>query len=350
MQTQVHGGDIYSRTYRLDFSTNINPFGMPENVIYEAQKGVVLATHYPDVQYRELRNAIAAAEDVCPEWIICGNGAAEVIFGLVLAKKPKSGLLIAPGFAEYEQALKTVDCDLTFYECRKTAGYLIEEDYLEALEKGTDIAFLCNPNNPTGLLIEEHLLDQIIEKCSEKNIMLVLDECFLEFVAKSFQNPQKARLKDVPQLFILKAFTKMYGMPGLRLGYGMCSDEDFLKKMREVLQPWNVSIPAQYAGIAALGEVEFVEMTRDYVQRERVYMINELRKLGFSVLDSQANYIFFHGPEDLFEVCQDHGILIRDCSNYRGLGRGSYRIAVKLREENDALLTVLQEHYQNQNE
>lgn len=345
MQKQVHGGDIYSKSYKLDFSTNINPFGMPDRVVLGAQKGIALAIHYPDVEYRELRSAIAMAEKVAPDWIVCGNGAAEVIFGLVLAKRPKTGLLIAPGFAEYEQALKTVDCEITFYQCKREHGYLVKSDYLDYLEQKPEIAFLCNPNNPTGVLLEEELLNQIIDTCKKNNILLVLDECFLEFVAKEKQNPQKGRLADVPQLFILKAFTKMYGMPGLRLGYGMCSNEVLLNRMKEVLQPWNVSMPAQYAGIGALKETEFVNMTRDYVQKERAYMIEELKKLGFTVYDSKANYIFFEGPMDLFAVCEDHGILVRDCSNYRNLTKGCYRVAVKFREENEVLLQVLREQY-----
>lgn len=318
---------------------------MPDSVMLGAQKGITLAIHYPDVEYRELRSAIAAVEAIAPEWIVCGNGAAEVIFGLVLAKRPKTGLLIAPGFAEYEQALKTVDCEVTFYQCQRENGYLVDVDYLDYLEQKPEIAFLCNPNNPTGVLIEEELLDQIIDTCKKNNILLVLDECFLEFVAKEKQNPQKGRLADVPQLFILKAFTKMYGMPGLRLGYGMCSDEVLLNRMKEVLQPWNVSMPAQYAGIEALRETEFVNMTRDYVQKERAYMIAELKKIGFTVYDSQANYIFFEGPENLFDVCENRGILIRDCSNYRNLTKGCYRVAVKRPEENEELLEVLRAHH-----
>lgn len=344
MQTQVHGGDIYSKTYRLDFSTNINPFGMPDSVRQGATLGIELAVHYPDVRYRQLRNAIGTFEEIPADWIICGNGAAEVIFGLVLAKRPKKGLLVAPGFAEYEQALNTVGCEIEFYQCNPDAGYVIGEDYLDYLKKRPEIAFLCNPNNPTGLLLPVKLLEEIIDICSQQGTLLVLDECFLEFVEEKLQNPQKVRLHQTKHLFILKAFTKMYGMPGLRLGYGMCSDYEFLERMRSVLQPWNVSLPAQYAGIEALKEVDFVDQTREYVKKEREYMIDALKEMGLTVYDSKANYIFFQGPENLFQVCQEHGILIRDCSNYRSLYPGCYRVAVKLRKENDVLLEVIRQH------
>ncbi len=345
MQTQVHGGDIYSKAYRMDFSTNINPFGMPESVKQAAMKGIENSIHYPDVQCRELRNAISKKEQIPADWMICGNGAAELLFSLVSVKKPKRALLVSPGFAEYEQALKTVKCDIFFYELSKEQGFLLGEDYLRQLEQDIDMVFLCNPNNPTGLLIPKELLKKIVDVCREKKIFLVLDECFLEFISEEQQNPQKKHLHEMSNFFILKAFTKMYGMPGLRLGYGLCSDTELLYRMKQLMQPWNVSVPAQFAGIVACKEADFVEKTRIYLEKERTYLTYELKKLKFTVYDSRANYIFFKAPKDFYGICDNEGILVRDCSNYRGLTAGYYRIAVKTREENEELIRTLKKHY-----
>ena len=346
MQTQVHGGDIYSKTYRLDFSTNINPYGMPASVREAAIKGIEMSIHYPDVQCRELRSAISKKEKIGTDWIICGNGAAELLFTLTAALKPKKALLAAPCFAEYEQALTAINCDIRYYFLKEENDFLIDEDYLQDLQEDIEIAFLCNPNNPTGLVISTGLLEKIVDICKEKHIFLVLDECFMEFIAEESQNPQKKYLKKMQNLFILKAFTKMYGIPGLRLGYGLCSNEKLLYQMKQLMQPWNVSQPAQLAGIAACEEAEFVIKTRAYIKKERVYLAEELRKLQFTVYDSQANYLFFKAPADLYNVCNKEGILIRNCSNYRGLTTGYYRIAVKTRKENDELLRTLKEHYE----
>ena len=345
MQIQVHGGDIYSKAYRLDFSTNINPFGMPESLKQAAIKGIHASIHYPDVQCRELINAIAKKEEIPSDWIICGNGAAELLFSLVSAKKPQKALLVSPGFAEYEQALKTVNCDIRYYELSKERGFLLGEEYLESLQQDLDIVFLCNPNNPTGLLIPTELLKKIVDICKEKQIFLVLDECFLEFVSDELMNPQKKLLKGMPNVFILKAFTKMYGMPGLRLGYGLCSDIPLLEQMHQMTQPWNVSVPAQFAGVAACKETDFVVKTRIYIAQEREYLSNELKRLKFIVYDSQANYIFFEAPKNLWDLCEKENILIRDCSNYRGLTKGYYRIAIKTRQENEELIRVLLKYY-----
>ena len=284
-------------------------------------------------------------EEISSDWIICGNGAAELLFSLVSAKKPQKALLVSPGFAEYEQALKTVNCDIRYYELSKERGFLLGEEYLESLQQDLDIVFLCNPNNPTGLLIPTELLKKIVDICKEKQIFLVLDECFLEFVSDELMNPQKKLLKEMPNLFILKAFTKMYGMPGLRLGYGLCSDIPLLEQMHQMTQPWNVSVPAQFAGVAACKETDFVVKTRIYIAQEREYLSNELKRLKFIVYDSQANYIFFEAPKNLWDLCEKENILIRDCSNYRGLTKGYYRIAVKTRQENEELIRVLSKYY-----
>ena len=206
-----------------------------------------------------------------------------------------------------------------------------------------DIIFLCNPNNPTGITIPQDLLEEILETCAMQGIFMVVDECFLDFVKDSEKHTLKGKLEKYPGLFILKAFTKRYAIPGVRLGYGFCSDREVLDRMEAVTQPWNVSTMAQQAGMAALKESEYVEAGRQIIFRESAWMKEKMRQVGLTVYLSEANYIFFYGPEDLFERCVAKGILIRDCSNYPGLKKGYYRVAVKLHEQNEKLIEVLEE-------
>ena len=206
-----------------------------------------------------------------------------------------------------------------------------------------DIIFLCNPNNPTGITVPQDLLEEILETCAMQGIFMVVDECFLDFVKDSEKHTLKGKLEKYPGLFILKAFTKRYAIPGVRLGYGFCSDGEVLDRMEAVTQPWNVSTMAQQAGMAALKESEYVEAGRQIIFRESAWMKERMRQVGLTVYPSEANYIFFYGPEDLFERCVAKGILIRDCSNYPGLKKGYYRVAVKLHEQNEKLIEVLEE-------
>ena len=337
-----HGGDIYSTAFRIDYSANINPLGTPAGVTEAAQKSILECAHYPDVECRALKNAIAEKEHIKGESILCGNGAAELIFAIVQAEKPQKALLIAPGFAEYEQALRAAGCEVQFYQLKKENGFQYEAAYRDHLTEDLDMIFLCNPNNPTGLLIPGKEILQILQICQEKQIRVVLDSCFIDFLEKKEDADYTGYLEKFPCLFILKAFTKIYAMAGLRLGYGMSRDTRLLSRMKEAVQPWSVSIPAQAAGIAALKEELFVKQSRDLVQRERRWLKKKLEELGLWVCDSKANYVFFQGPEDLAERAKEEGILIRDCSNYHGLTNGFYRIAVRTEEENKELVRVFQ--------
>jgi threonine-phosphate decarboxylase len=202
---------------------------------------------------------------------------------------------------------------------------------------------LCNPNNPTGHLVSKEFLLQILEKCKEKNIILVVDECFNEFLDAPKVYSVMDQIEKYHNLFILKAFTKTYAMAGLRLGFGVCDNQKLLERMSEVNQPWAVSIPAQFAGVAALKEVEYVRESKKILATERAFLKEALTKLGLTVFDSKSNYIFFKANPNLQEECKKRAILIRNCDNYVGLEPGYFRIAVKMPEENRKLVKVLEE-------
>lgn len=341
MKKQVHGGDVYRYKHALDFSSNMNPLGTPERVIRAAKESMEEICNYPDIRQERLISGISRWEGVPEDWIICGNGAAEVIFTLVHALKPKTALLPAPTFAEYEQALEAENCLLRFHELKEEREYVPDEDLLEEITEEVDILFLCNPNNPTGVLVPPELMDRILERCRKTGTFLVIDECFQDFIPEPARYTRKGDLKNQENLFLLKAFTKRYAMAGIRLGYGLTSNTALLEKMHRSVQPWNVSIPAQAAGCAALEEEAYLEEGRRIVFEEQAYLKKGLKELGFRVYDSKANYIFFRGPAGLVEKAWKSHVLIRDCSNYRGLEAGCYRVAVRTHEENRKLLQAL---------
>lgn len=341
MTKHIHGGNVYQYKGCLDFSANCNPLGTPGSVKEAVVKSLECISDYPQVGYGPLREAIAKYEGMDADSVICGNGAAELVFTVCRAARPKRALVPAPTFAEYEQALLSVGCAVESYVLREENGFQVQKDFIQALHKGLDMVFLCNPNNPTGILLERDFLFEVLRRCRELEILLVVDECFLDFVKKPGAYSLKAQLHRYHNLFLLKAFTKRYAMAGIRLGYGICENRELLKEMELVTQPWNLSSMAQAAGIAALKENEYVEEGRRLVFEEAAFLKKELEELGLEVYPSQANYLFFKGPENLFEACVKKGILIRDCSNYRGLQKGFFRIAIKKHEENMRLIETL---------
>ncbi len=344
MLKHVHGGDVYRYENYLDYSANCNPLGVPKGVRDAIVQAVDSVVHYPDVQCEKLKQAIGAYEQVPTGQIFCGNGAAEVIFSLCLARKPKVALIPAPTFAEYEQALESVGCEVKLHFLKEDEGFVLDDTFAEEICRiKPDMVFLCNPNNPTGVLTPRKLLEMILKVCDEQGTLLVLDECFLDFIEKPEDYTMKAYLGKNPNLFIVKAFTKRYAMAGVRLGYGLTQNAALMEKMELVTQPWNVSSLAQAAGIAALKEKEYVEAGRQLIFRERDYLLEELRKLPLKVYDSCANYIFFRGRDDLPQKMKEFKILIRDCSNYHNLTPGYCRIAVRTHEENQRLIGALRQ-------
>lgn len=338
---KLHGGDIYRHPDVIDFSVNTNPLGTPESVKRAVQESVAKIEHYPDVRCEALREAISRFEQVNMEEIFCGNGAAELFFAAVQTVWPQKALVIAPSFSEYEEALRSVGAEVEYYYLCEEDNFQIREDYVDKLSEEIDMIFLCNPNNPTGVLLERKFILEVLKRCKEKNSLFVLDECFVDFVEEPENHTIKDMLKEYPNLFLLKAFTKRYAMAGVRLGYGLSSNQRLLEKIQHCGQPWAVSTVAQKAGIAALKEEEYVKRSMAYVHAQRKKLIKNLTLLGYKTFDSKANYIFFQGEEGLYEKCLEKGILIRDCSNYYGLKKGYYRVAVKLQEENEKLLEVL---------
>ena len=226
---------------------------------------------------------------------------------------------------------------------REEDGFDLQESFINWLHRDLDMVFLCNPNNPTGIPIERDFLFQVLRVCREMDILLVVDECFLDFMEEPGRYTLKAQLSRYHNLFLLKAFTKRYAMAGIRLGYGITENAELLDAMTQVTQPWNISVMAQAAGIASLKETAYVEEGRQIVFRESKYLKEELQRLGMQVFPSEANYIFFRGPENLFEICVKQGVLIRDCSNYSGLRKGYYRVAVRTHEENEELLRAMRD-------
>ena len=205
--------------------------------------------------------------------------------------------------------------------------------------------FWCNPNNTAAVLYSREELEQVLKRCEQTGTLLVLDECCLDFVECAGEVTMRA--KDASQsLFIVKDFTKMFAMPGIRLGYALCTDQELMGRLRSAVQMWNVSAVAQKAGIACTKEREFVQKTVREIAKERVWLLEQFHRIGITQAKGEANMIFFQSRPKLHTFSVMHGILLRDCSNFEGLEEGWYRVAVRGREENEKLVEMLEQWQQ----
>lgn len=344
----VHGGDWAGYRARfghdaLDFSANVSPLGLPQGVADAIVAALPTADRYPDPLCRELRTALSRAEQLPEPWILCGNGAADLIYRLVWTLKPRRALLPAPTFAEYAAALESVGCEVKRKTLHEADDFAVTEAFVQAVNQSIDLVFLCQPNNPTGQITPPELVQRLVRRCADCGAVLVVDECFLDFLQQRDALTAKPLLQAAPNLVILKAFTKLYAMAGVRLGYALCANTALLAKMQAAGQPWGVSSLAQAAGAAALREAAYADAVRALIADQRPKLAAGLRALGLQVIEGSANYLLFRAPETLGAALQQRGVCLRSCGNYPGLSAGWYRTAVRTAPENEQLLQTMRE-------
>jgi threonine-phosphate decarboxylase len=352
----VHGAEVLSAAEEsgllpqdiLDFSSSVNPLGPSKKALEAAKKAFSLISAYPDSNCNELRQVIAGHfSGITKGNVVVGNGSTELmyLFAEVFLKEGEKALIPAPTFGEYESAVRKTGGTPKFVKLNK--NFNIEAATFEGEMAGAKIVFLCNPNNPTSMLIPQETLNDIIERALEQNTLVFLDEDFLEFVENEKTLTMIGKIGKYPNLFILRSFTKIFGLTGLRIGYGI-ANEEIINVLSCAKIPWNVNCLAQAAAVAALKDEEHLRVTRELIKKEKAWLqaeIGQIKSLKFSVPD--ANFFFIDirksglTATELKNKLLKQGILIRDCTSFRGLDEFYIRVAVKTRVENERLIDAL---------
>lgn len=341
----MHGGNIYGNEIEYDFSVNLNPLGPPDAVREALAEALNHVEEYPDPEYRELRRALANYRRLAEEQLVLGNGASELIPGIIRALAPKTCMVTAPCYSGYETALKAAapSCRIHRIFLREEDDFTLPENICQEIARvKPDLLILTNPNNPNGKRISANRLREIAGACRTAGTVLLVDECFLALSGGDEDSLiHRIGEEGLPPTVVLRAFTKTFAIPGVRLGYAVCSGSLAARIQRE-LPEWNLSVFAQYAGLAALEPSGYIAASVEMIAQEREYLTAELKKLGLRVFPSDANYILFQSRDrELHRKLLDKAILIRDCRDYHGLTAGFYRAAVRTRRENTALLRCL---------
>lgn len=371
-KTDFHGGNIY-KIFReknidkiLDYSSNINPYGVPENLKKEIFEKVFVLERYPDPDYIELREKIAEKNNLNIENIIVGNGATEIIFLFMKILSPKKVLIVSPTFGEYERAIKAStlandSLEINYFELKEIENFVLNVKNLETeLENNYDLLILCNPNNPTGQFLKLKKLEEILKICEQKNTKLFIDEAFVEFV-EDWENESIINSKENKEnLFVIRAFTKFFAIPGLRLGYGICFNNNLLKKMLEKKEPWSVNNIADLAGKTVLDDENYIQKTKEWIKDQKKYMYENLNKIeGLRAYKTEVNFILLKIEDNLLEKGLDvknlrkkmleKGILIRDASNFIYLNKHYFRLAIKDKLNNEKVIETLTSILKNYN-
>jgi len=343
-----HGGDIYTEgqfkgVKLLDFSSNINFLGLPKSFKESVYKALEDITCYPDLKYRKIKVHLKdyLKHEIKEENIVLGNGAAEII-NLVIAtlKKP---CIIVPSFSEYEMTAEKYNEEIVFSQLNEDFTY----NYKDILDKMKycDGLVIANPNNPNGGIIDREAFEAIICYCESHKKKIIIDEAFVEFVQDNNQS-FIGKCVSFKCLFIIRAFTKFFAMPGIRFGYGVSTDLEFIEKISKLQIPWNINTFAEVAVKTVLSDGEYINNSKVMLEIEKKYFYDKLQKFGFidKVYESHANFLLLKlrnvSDEDVFNYCILKGVLIRRCRNFRGLDDSFIRLAIKSREDNNRLLEI----------
>lgn len=346
-----HGGDIYTEgrfkgIKLLDFSSNINFIGVPDSFKDNIHRALEDITSYPDLKYREIKLHISEylKHGIKEENIILGNGAAEIIkLGISTLKRP---CIVVPSFSEYETAANSYSKEIVFSHLDEDFGY----NYGDILDKlrECDGLVIANPNNPNGGIIDRDAFEEVMDYCEENEKRIIIDEAFIEFVSKDNQSFIDKCI-DYKCLFIIRALTKFFGMPGVRFGYGISSDRNLINRLSKDQIPWNINTFAETAVKYVLRDEEYINKSKVMLEKEKTYFVQELRKLKFidKIYEGHANFLLIRlkgiTGEEIFNYCISRDVLIRRCSNYRGLDDSFIRLAIKGREDNNRLLGIFKD-------
>ena len=379
-----HGGNIY-KIFReknikeiLDYSSNINPYGIPESLKKRITENLEILERYPDPDYVELREKLAYLNKVDISNIILGNGATEIIFLFMKVINPKKILIVSPTFGEYERAVKATervedssilrDSNKKKYDEKSFGKQKIEIEHFELkenddfklnitnlkneLEKKYDLLIMCNPNNPTGKFLKLDKTEEILKECNKYNTKLFIDEAFIDFLKDGIKESIINTKENKQNLFVTRAFTKFFAIPGLRLGYGIYFDKKLEKRISEKKEPWSVNNIAEMAGLTVLDDTKYIEETLKWIAEEKTYVYEKLNEInGIKPYKTEVNFITVKIENNFIlkglnvKILRgkmiEKGILIRDASNFNFLDERFFRLAIKNRKNNDRVIETL---------
>lgn len=339
MKKFEHGGQIYSPEGKaeqfLDFSANINPLGISPKIRTALIENLDGVKNYPDPNAAELKAAISQRYKVPPENLILLNGAAEFFYLYLNVTRPQKVLIPVPSFSEYERAAIAANAEVIYFYTRAEENFKIDTEKL--LAQDSDLIILGRPQNPTGFLIS---LDEIEKLSAAANVLV--DESFIDFL-----EVKSARKLVTQKIAVVQSLTKIFAIPGLRLGFAV-AEKKLAAKLNAAKDVWNVNFLAQKVGVAALSDEKFLSDTRNWLKAEKKYFVERLKKLpAVKIFEPSANFVLLKFDsteiaESVLEKLRGQKILLRNCSNFAGLDGRFLRSAIRSREENLKLLDALE--------
>lgn len=335
----------------IPFAGNVNPLGISPLLKKSMASHIESISEYPDRDYKELRSTLALYCNVPIEHIIVGNGATEMISLTMQLLRPKHALLLSPTYSEYTREIDLVGGHVEEYFLREDLDFKLDlNDLISKLTDDIDLLAICNPNNPTSSALNTEEITKILTHCKLHDIFVMIDETYVEFAPDINEITAVPLTQEFTNLMVLRGVSKFYAAPGMRLGYGVTGNVDFLAKMREKQTPWSLNSLGAYAGELMFKDQEYIQKTRNLILSERDKLYKELKEIPtYKVYPAYANFILLKiqktglTSSDAFEACIKEGLMIRDCASFQCLDGEFIRFCIMMPEDNARLLNVLKQ-------
>ena len=356
---QFHGSDLekVEQQYGIrrenirPFGSNVNPLGMSPVMKRALQEHIDVLTEYPDREYKELKEAIHTYTGASTSHILPGSGTTELIVTFINTIKPKKTIIVEPTYSEYKRDLKAVKSEIIDYVLTEETEFQLDvRDLCLQIDESVDMIILCNPNNPTSTCITTKQLQELADKCKACYAFLLVDETYVEFVKDVSLVSAIPLVEHYNNLIVLRGVSKFFAAPGLRLGYACTSNEKLVLYIRRHTHPWSISSLAAYAGTVMFTDVEYRKRTRDLISQENSLICSALRaRKTLKVFTPAANFVLLKLQKEgmtsakVFDHCIRKGLMIRDCSNFLGLGSEYIRFCFLRPEDDDLLVNTLLE-------
>ena len=352
-----HGSDIEKicEYYHLNkdeivrFGANVNPLGISEKVKADIAAHVDLLSSYPDREYTSLRETISEYCSIPAEFILPGKRIQRADRAAHRCTRPEAHPHPGPTYSEYSRELALSGSTQEYYHLKEEQDFRLDvSDLCRTLSEGYDFLIICNPNNPTSSAILHDDMEQLLTFCAEHDIFVMIDETYVEFAPDISTVTAVPFTKRFTNLMVLRGVSKFFAAPGMRFGYGITGNINFLKKMKEKQIPWSLNSIGAFAGEKMFKDQDYIHRTRALILSERDRMYRAVSEMpGYKAYEPYANFILLKilkegvTSADIFDRCIRKGLMIRDCASFQCLEGEYIRFCVMMPEDNTRLLHEL---------
>ncbi len=333
------------------FNTNLNPMGIPVSVSEAIKQNIPSIIKYPDIYYTKLKAAVSTYVDAPLENIVMGNGSTDILKLFSALLLPKKTMVISPGPGEFENVFRAYNAEVVHYDLSEDKEFILDmDDLIKALTPDLDILIIANPNNPTSKKIELADIRKLADACKELNIFLIIDEMYIEFIDNYLDYTAVPLTNEYNNLAVVRSVSKFFAVPGLRFAYAVINNPEHKEIIDRITTKNNIASLTAIAITDMFKDADYIAESQSMVHTERslVYLAMSTSKT-IKLYKPDANFMLVKllkddlTSSDVAVHCNQRGIIIRKCDDFRGLDNKFIRFCFMKPKQNDLMVNTILE-------